>query len=97
MKKILISLLAFFALPTAVNADHKYPPKNFKNIDDFSLVLTIMEVGLGRCNVAKGNVSPEKPQKSYIKACVKELVHLNTIIMKYIEANNYVLRMNMHY
>ena len=35
MKKILISLLASFALPTAVNADHKYPPKNFKNIDDF--------------------------------------------------------------
>ena len=90
MKKILISFLASLAIPNAVNADHKYPPKNFSNIDDFSLALTIMEVGLGRCNVAKGNVSPERASKILYKSLRKRIGSYEyDYHMKYIEANKY--------
>ena len=40
-----------------------------------------MEVGLARCKIAKGTISPERASKILIKIYVKELVHLNTIII----------------
>ena len=90
MKRLLLPLLAALALPTAINADHKYPPKDFKNIDDLSLVLTIMEVGLGRCNIAKGSVSPERASKILHKSLRKRIGSFEyDYHMKYMKANNY--------
>ena len=67
MKPLLLPLLAVLALPTAVNADHKYPVKDFNNRDDFSLTLSIMEVGIARCKIAQGTISPERATKILVK------------------------------
>ena len=66
MKHLLLPLLAALALPTAVNADHKLPIKDFNNRDDFSLALSIMEVGIARCKIAQGTISPDRATKILI-------------------------------
>ena len=66
-KRLIIPLLAALALPNAVNADHKYPVKDFNNKDDFSLTLSIIEVGIARCKIAQGKISPEKATKTLIR------------------------------
>ena len=63
MKRLLVPLLAALALPTVLHADHKYPVKNFNDRDDFSLALSIMEVGIARCKIAQGTISPERATK----------------------------------
>ena len=63
MRKILIPLLAALALPTVLHADHKYPVKDFNDRDDFSLALSIMDVGIARCKIAQGTISPERATK----------------------------------
>ena len=63
MKRFLLPLLAALALPTVLHADHKYPVKNFNDRDDFSLALSIMEVGIARCKIAQGTISPERATK----------------------------------
>ena len=63
MKRFLLPLLAALALPTVLHADHKYPVKDFHDRDDFSLALSIMEVGIARCKIAQGTISPERATK----------------------------------
>ena len=63
MKRFLLTLLAALALPTVLHADHKYPVKDFNDRDDFSLALSIMEVGIARCKIAQGTISPERATK----------------------------------
>ena len=63
MKRFLLPLLAALALPTVLHADHKYPVKNFNDRDDFSLALSIMEVGIARCKIDQGTISPERATK----------------------------------
>ena len=63
MKRFLLPLLAALALPTVLHADHKYPVKDFNDRDDFSLALSIMEVGIARCKIAQGTISPERATK----------------------------------
>ena len=67
MKRFLLPLLAALALPTVLHADHKYPVKDFNDRDDFSLALSIMEVGIARCKIAQGTISPERATKILIK------------------------------
>ena len=63
MKRFLLPLLAALALPTVLHADHKYPVEDFNDRDDFSLALSIMEVGIARCKIAQGTISPERATK----------------------------------
>ena len=63
MKRFLLPLLAALALPNVLHADHKYPVKDFNDRDDFSLALSIMEVGIARCKIAQGTISPERATK----------------------------------
>ncbi|MBO8219373.1 hypothetical protein [Prochlorococcus marinus] len=67
MKHLLLPLLAAITLPTAINADHKFPIKDFNNRDDFSLALSIMEVGIARCKIAQGTISPDRATKILIR------------------------------
>ena len=67
MKQFLFLLFATLLFPTAVNADHKYPVKDFNDRDNFSLALSIMEVGIARCKIAQGNISAERATKVLIK------------------------------
>ena len=63
MKRFLLPILAALALPTVLHADHKNPVKDFNDRDDFSLALSIMEVGIARCKIAQGTISPERATK----------------------------------
>ena len=63
MRRFLLPLLAALALPTVLHADHKYPVEDFNDRDDFSLALSIMEVGIARCKIAQGTISPERATK----------------------------------
>lgn len=67
MTKLLIVLLAAITLPTSINADHKFPIKDFNNRDDFSLALSIMEVGIARCKIAQGTIGPDRATKILIR------------------------------
>ncbi len=90
MKFLLLPLIAALALPFEAYADHQYPPKDFKDLDDLSLALTIMEVGLARCNIAKGSVSPKRASKILHKSLRKRIGSFEyDYHMSYLKANNY--------
>lgn len=63
LKTLLLPLIVSLVLPIPLNADHKYPVKDFNDRDDFSLALSIMEVGIARCKIAQGTISPERATK----------------------------------
>ena len=67
LKTLLLPLIVSLVLPIPLNADHKYPVKDFNDRDDFSLALSIMEVGIARCKIAQGTISPERATKILIK------------------------------
>jgi len=67
LKNLLLPLIVSLVLPIPLNADHKYPVKDFNDRDDFSLALSIIEVGIARCKIAQGTISPERATKILIK------------------------------
>tara|TARA_S200000501_G_scaffold334847_1_gene339112 strand:- start:566 stop:973 length:408 start_codon:yes stop_codon:yes gene_type:complete len=67
LKTLLLPLIVSLVLPIPLNADHKYPVKDFNDRDDFSLALSIMEVGIARCKIAQGTISPERATSILIK------------------------------
>ena len=67
LKHLLLPLIVSLVLPISLNADHKYPVKDFNDRDDFSLALSIMEVGIARCKIAQGTISPERATKILIR------------------------------
>ena len=77
MQKFLFLLFATLLFPTAVNADHKYPVKDFNDRDNFSLALSIMEVRIARCKIAQGNISAERATKVLTKNISTKLKNMH--------------------